>query len=583
MKALWAGLSGLSIATKQFVFLFFVALLLFLTLAYVNLRDAERLYRHQVVRDAESLMTRTADLIDAYLDNANNVLVMLSQSQELFEEGNEDKAIRTMRNYAVSNNSAIDALYLIRSDGKVLTNNQVFYEIMGHPRLEHLLEVANNNYRAVNVSEPYHSPYAGYTVAYTKPVFDGSNAFVGTAVVEINLNMMIGRIAPLLIGPHQTFVMVTKSGETVDTQNAKSELLPYVPSVYPPRLDDRFQQRVGQLPVGIHSLQGAVEPLVAVKSNYNRMGWSIVLFIEESHFFHAVQMLHTNFRSAGIVWLIALIFCTFMLSRYFTSPIRALAQKMEHAQNFKPVLLPSTKRRDEIGKLVSSYNAMTQRNHLLIEEVKAIELHKKELEMKMLQSQIAPHFLYNTLACISSLAKQRMTAEVVQTVKSLVGLLSFSFDRTQSTVKLKDELEVLRMYVQIQQVRYGDKISLTERIDPEALEAPILKLTLQPIVENAIFHGLAPRKAPGTVRVTANMRRGKLLIFVRDDGNGMPPALARRLLQDDPAPAAGKFTSIGLKNVNERIRLYHGNRYGLRIRSIPGVGTVVRIVIPGLA
>lgn len=138
------------------------------------------------------------------------------------------------------------------------------------------------------------------------------------------------------------------------------------------------------------------------------------------------------------------------------------------------------------------------------------------------------------------------------------------------------------MYVQIQQVRYGDKISLTERIDPEALEAPILKLTLQPIVENAIFHGLAPRKAPGTVRVTANMRRGKLSIFVRDDGKGMPPALARRLLQDDPTPAEGKFTSIGLKNVNDRIRLYHGHRYGLRIRSIPGVGTVVRIVIPGL-
>ena len=117
-------------------------------------------------------------------------------------------------------------------------------------------------------------------------------------------------------------------------------------------------------------------------------------------------------------------------------------------------------RRDEIGRLMQSYNAMLDRIQSQLQKTKSAEKQKKEYELKMLRSQIAPHFLYNTLACISSLAKQQRIDEVRETIRSLVKLLSFSFDKESEYVSVEEELEGLRMYMHIQQVRYGDKISI---------------------------------------------------------------------------------------------------------------------------
>lgn len=237
-----------------------------------------------------------------------------------------------------------------------------------------------------------------------------------------------------------------------------------------------------------------------------------------------------------------------MMSRYFTSPIRTLVQKMDHSRDFTVIFPLTTTRKDEIGKLYSSYKAMLNRIHFLIKEIKEIEERKKETELKILQSQIAPHFIYNTLACVISLAKQNKTQEVVQTIKSLVSLLSFSIDRISSIVKLQDELEMLRMYVQIQKVRYGDKISFIEDCDPKTLNCPILKLTLQPIVENAIFHGLAPQKKSGTIIIRTSRHKDKVQIHIRDNGMGMTQEVANGLLQENLHQMdKSRFTSIGLK------------------------------------
>jgi sensor histidine kinase YesM len=581
MRQLIEWFQGWSIATKQFVFLFFVTAILFFSLATLNLRDAESLYRDQVIHDSEVLMTRTADLIEAYLDNVNNVLLMLSSSKDLFVDGNEEQTVQTLRHYAKSNSSLIGALYLIRSDGKVYSNQQTYYEILGHPQLQRLSELAKTNYGSISVSGPYNSPLSELTVAYTKSIMNERNEYLGAAVLEINLSFLYKRISPLLINSHQTFVMITKSGEPVYLLDSKDDMLPFKNAIYPPQLTGDFMALVSDLPLGVNHIEGAKGKLVTVKSAYNRLGWSVVLFIEESYFYQATQKLHNNFSSAGIIWLFALLFCSYMMSRYFTSPIRTLVQKMDHFRDFTVIFPLTTTRKDEIGKLYSSYKAMLNRIHFLIKEIKEIEERKKETEMKMLQSQIAPHFIYNTLACVISLAKQNKTQEVIQTIKSLVGLLSFSIDRISSIVKLQDELEMLRMYVQIQKVRYGDKVNFIEDCDPKTLNCPILKLTLQPIVENAIFHGLAPQKKSGTIIIRTFRRKDKVQIYIRDNGMGMKREVAKGLLQENLHQLdKSRFTSIGLKNVNERIKLHYGESFGMKIRSVPGIGTIVRISIP---
>jgi sensor histidine kinase YesM len=227
---------------------------------------------------------------------------------------------------------------------------------------------------------------------------------------------------------------------------------------------------------------------------------------------------------------------------------------------------------------------MMERIHHLLLETKEMEMRKNQYELKMLQSQIAPHFLYNTLACISSLAKQRKIEAVRETIRALVGLLSFSFDKSGEFVTLEEEIEGLRMYAYIQTVRYGEKFILTIDAAPESLQSQILKLTLQPLVENAIFHGLAPRKVQGNIRIRTFVRKDRLCIIIRDNGLGMnSEQLSSIYSERRRAPSKHRFTGIGIMNVQERIRLHFGEEFGLRIASIPGVGTLIRIELPNMA
>jgi sensor histidine kinase YesM len=224
---------------------------------------------------------------------------------------------------------------------------------------------------------------------------------------------------------------------------------------------------------------------------------------------------------------------------------------------------------------------MMERIHTLVMEMKGMEAKKKHLELGILQSQIAPHFLYNTLACISSLARQKRIDDVRETIRSLVGLLSFSFNRTSEYVTLEEELECLKRYVHIQQIRYGEQFELELLVAPQALSCRMLKLTLQPLVENAIFHGIVPTKVKGCIRVRGRIVQGMLKLYIVDDGLGMERERCQTLLEKRDKPASsGSFTGMGVMNVHERLLIHFGQPSGLTVRSCPGKGTVVRVTLP---
>ncbi|WP_199614100.1 cache domain-containing sensor histidine kinase [Paenibacillus alkalitolerans] len=569
--------TGLGLATKQFIYLFFVTLTLFMVLAWNNLNEAESLFKEQVTRDAELLVARTNQFIDASLDGVENILLLLSTRHDLLADGNEQAAVETLQKYASYNSSVAKTLYIVRADGKVYSNSQVFYEVIGNPHLKELYNAAPDNYGAINVSEPYYSPMSGQTIAYMRPITDRSNQVKGVVIAEVNLELLTSRIAPMI---YQSFTLITANGNVINRLDPRDKLLPFQPKTYPPVLEPYFSKQLKDLKVGVGSIYGNNEPLIAVKSNKNRLGWSLIAFIAEDYFYHDLQRLYNNYRTATVIWVIILLISAFTLSRQFTRPIRRLVDKMDRLDDFHVVPKLSETRRDEIGRLAKSYNAMLERIHYLLQETKRAEERKKEYELKMLRSQIAPHFLYNTLACISSLAKQRKIDEVRDTIRSLVKLLSFSFDKNTEFVSIEEELEGLTMYMQIQQVRFGTKYAYSFDIDPSVMHCKILKLTLQPLVENALFHGIAP-KGGGRVTIKGRSEQGKLRLFVRDDGVGLARENIPLLTQRSEAEASKhRFTGIGLNNVHERIRIHYGSSYGLRIGSMKGVGTVVRIDLP---
>jgi two-component system sensor histidine kinase YesM len=579
MTKLFHWYASLGLATKQFIYLFIVTLLLFLGLAWRNLHEAESLLQNQLTRDAELLVSRTNQYIDASLDNVENMLLLLSTRADLLEKGNEEEAIDTLRKFADYNNSIAKTLYMIRADGSVYSSSQVYFEIIGNPRLQELYALALQNYGSINVSEPYYSPMSGHTLAYVLPITGANKQVLGVMVVELNLDLLTERIAPMI---YQSYVLFTKDGNVINRLDSRDKLLPFEQASFPPLLQEGFRKQLVTLKIGVNGIKGhSLNPLVAVKSAKNRLGWSLAAFIEEDYFYQDLQKLNNNYRTASIVWIIVLLLSAYLLSRSFTHPIRRFVEKMDRLNDLQVVAKLPVTRRDEIGRLTQSYNAMLERIQSLLQKTKSAEEQKKEYELKMLRSQIAPHFLYNTLACISSLAKQQRIDEVRDTIRSLVKLLSFSFDKQSEYVSLEEELEGLRMYMHIQQVRYGEQYRYALEIDPSVMHYRILKLTLQPLVENALFHGITPNHG-GLITIKAGVEKSMLRLYVRDDGIGIPMEQRGKLLQDHPGQdrSAYRFTGIGLRNVHERIRIHHGEPYGLRIGSAMGRGTVIRVDMP---
>jgi len=578
MKRFRSWYGSLGLAVKQFLFLSAVTTVLFALLVWNNWKISGQLIEEQMLRDAQTIVERTNYLLNAYSDHIQSILLLLQMNRDVFVSGNEKEAEAAMRNYLELKGTIAKTLYFITESGKVYCSEQVLFDILGNPPLLSIYKDLRENYGAINWSEPYYSPLTGETVAFVRPVYSKENQLIGTAVVEIDLSLVHKRLEHLLVKPGQSYVVTTSRHLPVDFQT-DSDLLIYENHPTRKRLDSSFLQTLLDIPAGVRDLEVGGRSAVVIKSGQNLLGWNIISLIDKEHLYSSINRLDDNFRSTAAIWFLALIVSAFMLSRSFTKPVRILAAKMDRVRDFDVLSpLPST-REDEIGSLIRSYNALMERVHTLIGQVRESERRKKEYELKMLQSQIGPHFLYNTLACIGSLAKQHKIDEVRQTIRSLIGLLSFSFHKSSEYATLAEELESLRMYAQIQQMRYGDLFRLEIRTDPELLDCEVLKLLLQPLIENAIFHGIAAAERRGTITVIGRSRGAKLQLFVIDDGAGISREALRSLAlnrKQDPK----SFNHVGLINVHERIRIHYGEEYGLRILSRPNRGTVVRVELP---
>ncbi|SFJ33776.1 Cache domain-containing protein [Paenibacillus sp. UNC496MF] len=570
-----------SLATRQFLFLFIVTFAFFILLAWNNYYRAADLFKNQMVSDSVVLIARTNQFLDTYLDNSRNVLLLLSTDANLLREGDGGKLSESLRFIAENNGALVKTLYVIRRDGKVFSSSQVNYEIIGNPKLNEIYDKSQQTYGAAVVSQPYVSPLSGETVAISRPISADNGDIIGVAVIELDLDKLNRKISELTSGTYQTFVIMSDKDKVV-TFDRDNGMLPQRPGTYHEDLPEAFVDRLAGLPVTATDLSGPTGKLVVVKSGQNRLGWTLLVLIKDRYFYQNVIRLFDNYKTAAGIWFGVLLFMAFAMSRYMTKSIRMLAVKMDRVHDMGVIPSLVVRREDEIGRLAQSFNAMMERIRNLLQETKHMEERKKQLELKVLQSQIAPHFLYNTLACIGSLAKQHRTKEVKETIRALVGVLSFSFDKTSEFLTVEEELEGLNMYMQIQKIRYGDKFRYEQDIDPEALSCRILKLTLQPILENAVFHGIAPsRREDGLIRVRGSVRKGKLRFFIRDNGTGMEKPMLLKALNEQRADHIGEHVSgIGMANVHHRLRLRYGASYGLRIGSRPNQGTVVCITIP---
>ncbi|HVA89762.1 MAG TPA: sensor histidine kinase [Chloroflexota bacterium] len=267
-----------------------------------------------------------------------------------------------------------------------------------------------------------------------------------------------------------------------------------------------------------------------------------------------------------------------------TRPLRQLKRAMAQVEAQRDFATRvDVKSEDEVGQLAHGFNTMIDEIQRLVDDVLRAQLHEREAELHALQSQIKPHFLYNTLESINMLALTHGDREVSRMVTSLGRLLRHAIGSGEPLISVREELEHVHHYMVVQHMRFGDRITITIEVDPQLLDGLIPRLALQPLVENALTHGLEPRPGPGWVTVRGSLVGSDLMFTVEDNGMGMDAgtlAGLRARLEED-LPRDGR--SIGLANVHRRIHLHCGMEYGLSVESLPGEGTRVIMRVPRLA
>ena len=265
------------------------------------------------------------------------------------------------------------------------------------------------------------------------------------------------------------------------------------------------------------------------------------------------------------------------VSRRITGPIEALSQKAERfgANQFSSA--PTKTDIIELQTLDTSFDQMAWRINTLMDKQRQDQqsLHRAELEL--LQAQINPHFLYNTLDSIAILAESQREEDVVNMVTSLSTFFRNSLSQGKDIISLRAELNQAKSYLEIQQIRYSDILTYSISV-PEAIQdCPVPKLILQPLIENALYHGIKNRRGRGLIEITGEETDSGLVLRVHDNGAGMTP---EQLAQLQSGEYVEHHSGLGLKNVHQRIRLYCGEPYGLSFASEVGHGTTVTVLLP---
>lgn len=283
-----------------------------------------------------------------------------------------------------------------------------------------------------------------------------------------------------------------------------------------------------------------------------------------------------------IIILILVIIFTFMIGRGIIKPIQELSQVAKRVSQGDFSARVEVNTNDEVAVLADSVNIMTESIEGFLKKIKEDERKMRRADLRLLQEQINPHFLYNTLDTIVWLIEGNDSDKAVNMVMSLSEFFRLALSKGKEYITIQDEEMHIRSYLEIQQVRYRDILDYEIHIDPELYQYRILKLTLQPLVENSLYHGIKYKRAKGSIVVTGTMSEGKIYLTVEDTGVGMEQEELENLRSEITKPCKDTGKGFGLANVNERIRMNFGAEYGMTIDSVPGQGTKVEIVIPAM-
>lgn len=314
-------------------------------------------------------------------------------------------------------------------------------------------------------------------------------------------------------------------------------------------------------------------------SRSEKTGWTVVGSMNTGELLAGTREAQGIYAFTAAALIIVALLLSSLIARTITMPIQKLRDSMAKVQegNFGAADVEVVSE-NEVGSLTTSFNVMAHRIQELMNQNTYEQQEKRKSELKALQSQINPHFLYNTLDSIIWMAEGKKNEEVVLMTASLARLLRQSIGNEDELVSIGQEIEYCRSYLTIQKMRYKDKLEFDIDIAPEIKNVKIIKLVLQPIIENAIYHGLKYKESMGFLQVKGYKKCENAVIEIIDNGVGIDADVLNHIFEKHKVNYHSN--GVGVYNVQKRLQLYYGSDYGISYTSVKGAGTVAAITIP---
>lgn len=408
-----------------------------------------------------------------------------------------------------------------------------------------------------------------WVVSFSKAVLDRQGNVQGILLIDLNYQIIDRLCADVELGSRGYIYLIDQVGDIL--WHPQQDL------IYAGLKEENVEQVLNAEDGRVLAGKGAARRLyVACRSQAT--GWTAVGVAYTQELLRLQDRIYQVYILIAVAALALALVFALSLSHSIAEPIRRLTKTMRRVEDGDLHVRCQVASRTELGQLSDSFNHMIAKTAELMDERLRIEEQKRKSEYKALQAQIQPHFLYNTLDSIIWMSHAGRSDEVVEMTSALASLLRSSIGDGSDTNTLKKELEHVRSYLTIQKMRYKEKLRDELDIDPQTEDCLLPKLILQPLVENAIYHGLKVKQQGGTVRVESLLDDDRLLITVEDDGVGMTPQQLASIFEKKEAD--GESSKIGVCNVNERLQLFFGSEAQMKYYSEPGRRTMVMLVLP---
>ncbi|MCU6709155.1 sensor histidine kinase [Paenibacillus sp. J5C_2022] len=572
MRSLFA-----SLPLKMFGIGFISISSLILLLGLVSQQYISQQFTSQQQSYVTHALNRTDYFLNQFMKSIQKDLHFIAGDDRL-RSSDPDEMMEALDRYKLQWNEDIKNLYYMDGNGHVVGTSRLLWEIAPPEQISRLYRHLNSSDSSVVWTEPYFSPVSDYTVTVVVKLptaEDGKAAAILAA--DLNLDALWTSYVDHEYSSRESLLIVSRGYQPISIHS------PYVGY-------DAFGKSYYLRGFPAVSIENNLSSwrvkdddgrrLLITRASGNLWGWQVMIMLDESVLERSLSFMKAFSALIGLAALLLCLFVSYYLARYVTRPLKQLIGQMKKvsAGDFQTQI--AVARQDELGMLGIAFNRMVVKVKQLMEANVRTEIEKKHYELKVLQTQIQPHFLYNTLNSISYLARRGETKEVDAMITNLSALLHFHLDKVQEFVPFSEELDGVNRYVFLMNIRYPGQFILDCDIGEDMTEVLIPKFTLQPVVENAIFHGILPKGELGSIVIAGERIGERIMIQVSDDGVGIPTEKRKTLLLSAPAAPMTGYYHLGLHSIHERLRLYYGDGCGLSISSPEGEGTTITIVIP---